>query len=55
MNPPTYASNPGVAYLCGECGAENVLKSTDVIRCRECGNRLLYKKRTNKVVQFEAR
>lgn len=44
-----------VAYICGDCGAENTLKAGDVIRCRECGYRILYKKRTKRVVQYEAR
>ena len=52
---PFTPSAPGTSYICGECGAENVLKPTDVIRCRECGYRILYKKRTRRVVQFEAR
>jgi DNA-directed RNA polymerases I, II, and III subunit RPABC4 len=42
-------------YLCGDCGFENELKPKDVIRCRECGYRILYKKRTSRVIQFEAR
>ncbi len=46
---------PQVAYICGDCGAENTLKPGDVIRCRECGYRILYKKRTKRVVQYEAR
>lgn len=46
---------PAVAYICGDCGAENTLRSGDVIRCRECGYRILYKKRTKRVVQYEAR
>lgn len=50
-----YVTNSGVAYTCGDCGRENILKSGDVIRCRECGYRILYKKRTNRVVQYEAR
>ncbi|THU54962.1 hypothetical protein C4D60_Mb11t01580 [Musa balbisiana] len=37
------------------CGAENTLKPGDVIQCRECGYRILYKKRTRRVVQYEAR
>lgn len=45
----------GVPYVCGQCGTEISLKPGDVIQCRECGYRILYKKRTNKVVQFEAR
>eukprot|EP00891_Asterochloris_glomerata_P005335 jgi/Astpho2/5335/e_gw1.00075.97.1_t len=44
-----------VGYICGDCGTENQLKTGDVIRCRDCGYRILYKKRTNRVVQFEAR
>lgn len=44
---------PEGALFC--TGAENTLKQTDVIRCRECGHRILYKKRTNRVVQYEAR
>lgn len=47
--------NLGVAYNCGNCGAEILLKPGDVIQCRQCGYRILYKKRTRRVVQFEAR
>ncbi|WVZ62964.1 hypothetical protein U9M48_012650 [Paspalum notatum var. saurae] len=38
-----------------DCGAENTLKPGDVIQCRECGYRILYKKRTRRIVQYEAR
>lgn len=31
-----------------DCGAENTLKPGDVIQCRECGYRILYKKRTRR-------
>lgn len=48
-------TQPATAYICGDCGAENTLKPGDVIRCRECGYRILYKKRTKRVVQYEAR
>ncbi|KVI02123.1 RNA polymerase archaeal subunit P/eukaryotic subunit RPC10 [Cynara cardunculus var. scolymus] len=34
---------------------ENTLKVGDVIQCRECGYRILYKKRTRRIVQYEAR
>jgi DNA-directed RNA polymerase I, II, and III subunit RPABC4 len=44
-----------VTYLCGDCGADTNIKQGDVIRCRECGYRILYKKRTTRVVQYEAR
>lgn len=56
MNPGQYAdTSQGVAYVCGDCGSSNVLKPNDVIRCRDCGYRILYKKRTKRIVQFEAR
>ncbi len=49
-----------------ECGAEQEIKPKEPIRCKECGYRILYKKRTKKsmvhfillmfvAVQFEAR
>ncbi|KAK1389196.1 hypothetical protein POM88_017374 [Heracleum sosnowskyi] len=44
-----------VNYICGDCGQENTLKPGDVIQCRECGYRILYKKRTRRIVQYEAR
>ncbi|EKG19531.1 RNA polymerase Rbp10 [Macrophomina phaseolina MS6] len=44
-----------VAYLCGDCDAKVVLRRGDQIMCRECGHRVLYKERTNRMVQFEAR
>ncbi|KAJ0094217.1 hypothetical protein Patl1_15102 [Pistacia atlantica] len=42
-----------VSYICGDCGMENTLKPGDVIQCRECGYRILYKKRTRRIVQYE--
>ncbi len=38
-----------------ECGAENEIKPKDPIRCRDCGYRIMYKKRTKLVIQFVAR
>ncbi|CAN6246167.1 unnamed protein product [Urochloa humidicola] len=32
--------------LASDCGAENTLKTGDVIQCRECSYHILYKKRT---------
>ncbi|KAA0031913.1 putative DNA-directed RNA polymerases I, II, and III 7.0 kDa polypeptide [Cucumis melo var. makuwa] len=44
-----------VSYICGDCGMENTLKQGDVIQCRECGYRILYKKRTRRNVwNFES-
>lgn len=45
----------GCAYLCGDCGAENRLRAKDPVRCRVCGYRILYKIRTSRLVQYEAR
>jgi len=44
-----------VQYLCGECDTKVTLKKGDAIRCKECGYRVLYKERTNRMIQFEAR
>lgn len=49
------SDHQGAKYICGDCGYENEIKAKDVIRCRECGYRILYKKRTNRIIQFEAR
>ncbi|KAB0388716.1 hypothetical protein E2I00_007950 [Balaenoptera physalus] len=42
-------------YICGgksnthkKCHTENEIKSRDPIRCRECGYRIMYKKRTKR-------
>ncbi|CDY25691.1 hypothetical protein HID58_057559 [Brassica napus] len=43
-----------VTYVCGDCGQENTLKSGDVIQCRECGYRILYKKRTRRVLIYHS-
>ncbi|XP_021624767.1 DNA-directed RNA polymerases II, IV and V subunit 12 isoform X1 [Manihot esculenta] len=40
-----------VSYICGDCGMENTLKPGDVIQCRECGYRILYKKRTRRILE----
>jgi len=45
----------GVKYVCGDCGAENIIKARDAVRCRYCGYRILYKVRTKRLIQFEAR
>jgi len=49
------AGDPSTDYMCGNCGSTVKLKSGEPIQCRECGYRILYKKRTKRVVQFEAR
>ncbi|KAJ5183604.1 DNA directed RNA polymerase [Penicillium capsulatum] len=47
--------SPTVEYICGECSAQVALKRGDPIRCKDCGHRVLYKGRTKRMVQFEAR
>ena len=42
-------------YICGECHAENEIRPRDAIRCRECGYRIMYKKRTRRLIVFDAR
>lgn len=43
-------------FICADCGSEVRLKPKDAVRCRECNaGRILYKKRTTKVVQVYAR
>ncbi|KAK6590576.1 hypothetical protein RS030_152384 [Cryptosporidium xiaoi] len=45
-----------VLYICGECGVDvSLLAHGAAVRCRTCGCRILYKKRTRKMIQYEAR
>ncbi len=37
------------------CGVDNEIKPREPIRCKDCGHRILYKKRTKRMIQFEAR
>ncbi|KAK2559817.1 DNA-directed RNA polymerases I [Acropora cervicornis] len=44
------AGKQAMIYICGECHTENEIKSRDPIRCRECGCRIMYKKRTKRSI-----
>ncbi|KNE71536.1 hypothetical protein AMAG_15750 [Allomyces macrogynus ATCC 38327] len=56
FNAGAYAQPPpATAYLCAACGEETELKPKEPVRCKSCGHRVLYKKRTSRMVQFEAR
>ena len=44
-----------VEYECGDCGSRCQLKPRDPIRCDHCGYRILYKPRTKRLIQYEAR
>lgn len=48
-------TGPPITYICGHCAAKVPLKRGEQIRCKECGHRVLYKERTKRMVQFEAR
>ncbi|KAI1326428.1 DNA directed RNA polymerase [Xylariaceae sp. FL0255] len=55
-NAPTFTGEGAtMAYICGDCGYKFALRRSDAIRCKECGCRVLYKERTKRMVQFEAR
>ncbi|XP_068904992.1 DNA-directed RNA polymerases I, II, and III subunit RPABC4 [Tenebrio molitor] len=49
------ATKAPMVYICGECHNENEIRPRDPIRCRECGYRIMYKKRTKRLVVFDAR
>ena len=53
----TVAVNPRapMIYICGECHNENEIRPRDANRCRECGYRIMYKKRTKRLIVFDAR
>jgi DNA-directed RNA polymerase I, II, and III subunit RPABC4 len=49
------SSDSTMVYICGQCGIDNDVRPKDPIRCSSCGYRIMYKKRSKKVVQYEAR
>ena len=51
---PSQAKTPMI-YICGECHSENEIRPRDAIRCRECGYRIMYKKRTRRLIVFDVR
>ncbi|KZT12983.1 uncharacterized protein LAESUDRAFT_640034 [Laetiporus sulphureus 93-53] len=46
----TYTIQPrmDMEYLCADCGSKNEIRPREPIRCRECGHRIMYKKRTKR-------
>jgi len=54
-DPRSYTTSTTMHYLCAECGVKVGINKGDPIRCKECGHRILYKQRTRRMVQFEAR
>ncbi|CAJ0608212.1 unnamed protein product [Cylicocyclus nassatus] len=51
----TQPKSTSMIYICGECHYENEIRPKDAIRCRECGYRILYKKRSRKLMVYDAR
>ncbi|KAJ1892641.1 DNA-directed RNA polymerase core subunit rpc10 [Kickxella alabastrina] len=43
-------NNTQMSYQCGSCSKANDIKPREPIRCRDCGHRILYKKRTKRMV-----
>ena len=42
-------------YVCADCGSDVKLKRYDAVQCRECGYRIVYKKRTQFPMQYLCR
>ncbi|KAK0661615.1 hypothetical protein QBC41DRAFT_330204 [Cercophora samala] len=49
------AGSGTMIYRCGDCAVRVPLEKGAPIRCQKCGARVLYKERTRRMVQFEAR
>ncbi|KAF4343923.1 RNA polymerase Rbp10 [Fusarium beomiforme] len=44
-----------MSYICGDCGGSVTLGKDALVACPHCAGRVLYKERTKRMVQFEAR
>ncbi|QUC15811.1 uncharacterized protein UV8b_00052 [Ustilaginoidea virens] len=44
-----------MTYICGDCGSSVTLGKDALVACPHCAGRVLYKERTKRMVQFEAR
>lgn len=49
------AEDTRMQYQCGDCGSVESYKVRQSTRCPACGGRVLYKLRTKRMIQFEAR
>ncbi|XP_037656739.1 DNA-directed RNA polymerases I, II, and III subunit RPABC4-like [Choloepus didactylus] len=50
-----YPKQQPMICICGERHTGNEIKSRDPMRCRECGYRIMYKKRTKRLVVSDTR
>jgi DNA-directed RNA polymerase I, II, and III subunit RPABC4 len=48
MLPYDLVTNINQSVCMEDCGAKNDIKPREPIRCRECGHRIMYKKRTKR-------
>ncbi|CAM1507553.1 Fc.00g071940.m01.CDS01 [Cosmosporella sp. VM-42] len=51
----THDTRSVMTYLCGDCGGQVSLSKDALVACPHCAGRVLYKERTKRMVQFEAR
>ncbi|RMJ15729.1 hypothetical protein BHE90_008078 [Fusarium euwallaceae] len=51
----THETRSVMTYLCGDCGGSVTLGKDALVACPHCAGRVLYKERTKRMVQFEAR
>ncbi|GAA5822477.1 hypothetical protein JCM3770_000661 [Rhodotorula araucariae] len=49
---PGGGAAPAVEYSCADCAASNEIKAREPIRCRECGCRVMYKKRIKRITEL---
>ncbi|KAJ4474517.1 hypothetical protein C8R41DRAFT_775095 [Lentinula lateritia] len=45
---PMQVPRQDMEYLCADCNAKNEIRAREPIRCRECGHRIMYKRRTRR-------
>ncbi|KAH0525572.1 hypothetical protein TsFJ059_007921 [Trichoderma semiorbis] len=50
-----HESRSVMTYICGDCGGNVTLSKDALVACPHCAGRVLYKERTKRMVQFEAR
>ncbi|ODA77274.1 hypothetical protein RJ55_06901 [Drechmeria coniospora] len=49
------AARSVMSYICGDCGGSVTIGKDALVACPHCAGRVLYKERTKRMVQFEAR
>ena len=49
------SDRPDCLYQCGLCKKTIKLLEKELIMCKDCGHRILYKQRSNKCIEYLAR